>query len=423
MLNPLYVQAKQELKQVEMELETLNKRKKSTEGQDQTVPANVSETEITNIERNRAVDEDIYKMLLKQLEAAYVAERLENSENGNKYSVLEYARLPLQPVKPRMAMVAFMGLALGALSGLTTLFAVENLSGAFQTKEQVQDMLDIPFLSSISKMILEQDNAKKSLIIGLKEKINGFIQTNKMLSGLTFVTPHIAKQIRDKDISAQLVVYHEPNSVISDEFRILRTHIFHGAGDEKPPTTLILTSTLRGEGKSTTSSNLAVTIADSGRKTLLMDCDLRKGTVGNLFSIPASKGLIDVLSGEIQVDAAIKETKIKNLYVLHSGGGNRRPSELLDSPAMITLMKKLKERFEYIIIDSPPIINLPDASVMCRLADAVIVVIQAGRAKKKDVIHAKEKLQQVDTKIAGFVLTNVQYYMPRYLYDYYYSYK
>lgn len=96
---------------------------------------------------------------------------------------------------------------------------------------------------------------------------------------------------------------------------------------------------------------------------------------------------------------------------------------LLDSPAMITLMKKLKERFEYIIIDSPPIINLPDASVMCRLADAVIVVIQAGRAKKKDVIHAKEKLQQVDTKIAGFVLTNVQYYMPRYLYDYYYSYK
>lgn len=326
MLNPLYVQAKQELKQVEMELETLNKRKKSTEGQDQTVPANVSETEITNIERNRAVDEDIYKMLLKQLEAAYVAERLENSENGNKYSVLEYARLPLQPVKPRMAMVAFMGLALGALSGLGLVFAVENLSGAFQTKEQVQDMLDIPFLSSISKMILEQDNAKKSLIIGLKEKINGFIQTNKMLSGLTFVTPHIAKQIRDKDISAQLVVYHEPNSVISDEFRILRTHIFHGAGDEKPPTTLILTSTLRGEGKSTTSSNLAVTIADSGRKTLLMDCDLRKGTVGNLFSIPASKGLIDVLSGEIQVDAAIKETKIKNLYVLHSGGGNRRPS-------------------------------------------------------------------------------------------------
>jgi capsular exopolysaccharide synthesis family protein len=193
-------------------------------------------------------------------------------------------------------------------------------------------------------------------------------------------------------------------------------------GEQTPPKTLILTSTLKGEGKSTTDANLAVAIADSGRRTLLMDCDLRKGTIAGMFSLPQSKGVIDVISGGAEIDSAIKNIKVSNLSIMPSGGSNERPSELLDSPAMTALIKKLKERYDYIIIDSPPIINMPDASVMSRLADAVIVVIQAGRAKKRDVMLAKEKLEQVDTRIAGFVLTNVQYYMPRCVYDYYYKY-
>ncbi len=421
-LNPTYLESKQELAKVEMEIEYLKNHLQDMESQGKKVPENISEEELANLERNRMVDEDIYKMLLRQLESAYVSERLEDTDKGDKFAVIEYARLPLQPIKPKIAMIAFMGLVLGSLTGFGLVFAVENISDAFQTKEQVQDILGIPLLSSVSKMVMEQDRNKINMFLKFKEWIKKLVNTNKMLSGLSFVSPHIAKKIRDKTISAQLVVFHEPNCVISDEFRILRTHIFHGTDEQMPPKTLMLTSTLRGEGKSTTSSNLATAIADSGRRTLLLDCDLRKGTIGNLFSLPVSKGLISVLSGEIGADLAIRNTKISNLSVLPAGGRNERPSELLDSPEMDVLMKKLKEIYDYIIIDSPPITNLPDASIMSRLADAVIMVIQAGRAKKKDVTLALEKLQHIDTRVMGFVLTNVQYYMPRYIYDYYYNY-
>jgi capsular exopolysaccharide synthesis family protein len=271
-------------------------------------------------------------------------------------------------------------------------------------------------------MVIEEEDGRPGFIKVAKEKLKHFIQTNKMLSGLSFVAPHIARKLRDAATSAQLVVYHEPNSVISDEFRILRTHILHTNEEEFPPKTLLLTSTLKGEGKSTTASNLAITIADSGRKTLLVDCDLRKGQLREMFSLPPTKGLSDLLTGGADIDAAVKSTKINNLYVIPAGSKNSKPSELLDSPQMSSLINKLKDRYEYVILDSPPIIKMPDASILSRLVDAVILVIQAGRAKKVDVALAKEKLDQVDTRMAGFVFTNVQYYMPRYIYDYYYSY-
>lgn len=415
--NPAYSQAENELKQVEMEIDDLRKRKENLRVGVSHDERKISEQELANLERNKQVEEDIYQMLLRQLESAYVSERLQDSEKGDRFTVIEFARLPLLPVKPQIVRVVAGGFGAGFVVAFALIFLIESVMKSFQTASQAQKILGLQALGAISRIVLEGPE-KKTLF----SEIGRYIQRHPWFSKMKFVEPHVARKVLDQSVSAQAILLHEPQTKIGDEYRVLRTHVVNPTDRQLTLQTLMLTSTLRGEGKSTTSLNLAIALAASGKRTLLIDADLRKGVVHESFSKEQVPGLVDILQGQADPAHSIKETVVPQLHILPRGSRTGKPSELLSLARMKDLVSSLRQQYEYIIFDTPPALSMTDASIVSSYADGVIMVVQASRTRKDDAIATRDILLQVNAPVIGFVLTNVEYYMPRYVYDYYYDY-
>ncbi|MFH0764102.1 MAG: CpsD/CapB family tyrosine-protein kinase [Candidatus Omnitrophota bacterium] len=232
-------------------------------------------------------------------------------------------------------------------------------------------------------------------------------------------TQYVIRKINDTAINEHIVSFHDPSSPIGEQYKILRTNIqtLRLTNNYK---TFVVTSAINSEGKTVTSINLAITMAHdlNGKSVLIIDADMRKGAAAKYFGINRSPGLSEILKDEAGIDAVFVNPGIDNLTVMPAGKTPRNPSELLNSKKMETLLNMLKPRFDYIFIDSPPVMPLTDACILGPLADGVILVIQAGRTQSDIVKHAETRLQQSRAKILGYVMTNVEYHMPQYLYKY-----
>jgi tyrosine-protein kinase Etk/Wzc len=415
--DPAYQQTEQELRQLNLEIAYLEKRQNELQGAES--DAELSDGVTGALETGQGVDEDIYRMLLKQIESIYVADRLTDSEKGSAFSVVEYARLPVTPVKPNKLAIAIGGLFIGLLAGLGTVFLMEYMDRSFRTSDDAKKYLKMQFLGSVSKIVLE-GSGKLSAWNVMNNNFKAYLQKKRLFSGLRFVTPHIAHAVMNTGVAPQVVMHHEPKSAVAEEYRILRTNV-HGLNFENVIKTVMTTSTVRGEGKSTTGTNLAIAVADTGKKTLLIDCDMRRGTVHELLNLPQTPGLAEVLSHGSSMENALKTCCVRNLTVMTSGSRPTNPSELLGSSAMERLIDTLRPRFDMIIVDAPPVLNLPDACILGKHVDGVLFIVQAERTQREDVLRAQSMLLQAHGNIVGFVLTNVQYHIPKYVYDYLYG--
>ncbi|MCB2293942.1 CpsD/CapB family tyrosine-protein kinase [Clostridium algoriphilum] len=220
-----------------------------------------------------------------------------------------------------------------------------------------------------------------------------------------------------------LVTYKKPNLPISEAYRTLRTNIQFSSFDEKIRTILV-TSPGPGEGKTTTSSNLAIVMAQGGSKTLLIDCDQRKPSVHKVFRFSNEKGLSDILVDENveDIDKCIHKTKLKNLHVLSSGTRPPNPAELLGSTKMKNFIEQLKETYDYIILDTPPIVLVTDAQILAQYTDGCLLVISSAEAEREAAIKAKGLLNKVNAKILGVVINKMDF-KKRGFYNYNYQYK
>ncbi|OGS07361.1 MAG: hypothetical protein A2204_01880, partial [Elusimicrobia bacterium RIFOXYA1_FULL_47_7] len=410
--NPMYLQTEQELKQMDMEISYLEKRRESLLTRSVRGAKKLGEEGLANLERNKRVDEDIYQMLLRQLESAYVSERLQDSEKGNQFTVLEYARLPLKPVKPNFMKILLFGFFGGLMLGGGGVFLLENIFKTFHTPEQAQAVLGFTGLGSVGTIAMETQNKDKK---EFRAAVRDFLRNNKLFSKIRIAVPHIALKRLDPSVAAELVVYHDPRSRIADDYRMLKTNIFHGLNDSGKIKKLLITSAIHGEGKSTTSANLAAAIAAGGSKVLLVDCDLRKGLLHAFFSAPVNPGVSDILLNSIDPQKACRQTPVNNLWFLPCGAAKGNPTELMGSPSFKELINSLSSQFEIIVMDSPPVLNMPDAMMLSKFSDAVVVAIESGKTHQKDVINIKSSLRQVGAKVLGFVMTRQDHYMPRYM--------
>ena len=206
----------------------------------------------------------------------------------------------------------------------------------------------------------------------------------------------------------RLVTHSNPRSPVSEAYRQLRTNIQYSSLD-KPIRTLLATSTNPEEGKSTTLANLAVAIAQSEKRVMVLDCDLRKPNLHELFGLPNVSGLTSLMVEDGAIDTVVQESGIKNLDVITSGPRPPNPSEMLGSHRMEEILGQLRDRFDYILIDSPPIIAVTDAAVLASKVDGVILVISAGKTKRELARKARSLLQNVNANLIGVVLNNVKY--------------
>ncbi|MBN1793902.1 MAG: CpsD/CapB family tyrosine-protein kinase [Candidatus Omnitrophica bacterium] len=217
-------------------------------------------------------------------------------------------------------------------------------------------------------------------------------------------------------IDPHVVSYYQPRSPISEQYRILRTNI-QSISPKAPPRTILFTSSTQREGKTMTAVNLAVSMSHNpAKRILLVDADLRRGSVARYIGVQIKSGLSQYLSNGTGLEEIVLKTEIENLDVIPAGRTPRNPSELLDSEKCRELMRTLKSRYDYVIVDSPPAMPLADAAVLSSQVDGVVLVIQSGRTQRNVVRETQALLSQIQARILGFVLTHAEYYIPRYGY-------
>ncbi|MCY9023236.1 CpsD/CapB family tyrosine-protein kinase [Priestia megaterium] len=206
-------------------------------------------------------------------------------------------------------------------------------------------------------------------------------------------------------LKRRLLAHNSPKDPVAEQYRTIRTNIQFSGADQDIKS-LILTSSGTAEGKSTTASNLAAVYAQQGLKVLLIDADLRKPTVHYTFRLENHAGLTNVLTRQSTLGQAVQETEVRDLYVLTSGPIPPNPSELLASHQMEELLKEMKQQFDMVIFDTPPILAVADAQILANQVDASILVVSSGKTEKEAALKAKELLVHAKSKLLGAVLNN-----------------
>jgi len=229
----------------------------------------------------------------------------------------------------------------------------------------------------------------------------------------------IVKKTADSKFDPRIVTFFDPKSPVTEQYRTLRTNI-QAINSKTPIKILTITSSTHSEGKTITAINLAISMAQdlNKKQILLIDGDLRRAGISKYLGLKAETGLADLISNGASIDDTLLKVGIDNLTILSAGKIPHNPAELLGSAKMGNLISLLRPRFDYIIIDSPPIIPVTDAGVIGSQTDGVIMVIQANRTQKGVVRHSESLLKQAHAKILGYILTNIQYHIPAYIYRY-----
>lgn len=222
---------------------------------------------------------------------------------------------------------------------------------------------------------------------------------------------------QEGDISERLVTVQDPNGVAAEAYRTLRTSLLYALVDT-PPKVIIITSPGPGEGKSTTCANLAVALSQADKKTLVMDCDLRKPTMHRLFGLRNFAGVVNVLVGERPVSGVWQEP-LPNLNVVTTGTMPPNPSELLGSQRFAQLIEQVRGYFDYVLIDAPPVQLVSDPAILASQGDGVLLVIDAQNTRKGALRQSVRNLETVGARVLGTVMNNAKtsaagYYYGRY---------
>lgn len=207
--------------------------------------------------------------------------------------------------------------------------------------------------------------------------------------------------------AVDLVSYKFPHLPITEQYRLIRTNILYSSVD-KEIKTIMVTSPDPSEGKSTTSANLAIVLAQQGKRVLLVDADLRKASIHYTFNVSNIDGLTSVLTKKISLLDGISKTYVPNLEILTSGPIPPNPSELLNSEAMERIIDELNSRYDYIVFDTPPVLAVTDSQILANKCDGIVFVIYSGKTRKDRAVKAKQLLQKAKSQILGVVVNGLE---------------
>lgn len=364
---------------------------------------------MVRLQRSAQVDEKIFLMMKEKYEELRITEV---GQLGD-VRIIEPAELPETPLGPNRKLNIILGMILGLGLGVGLAFLLDMLDNSVRTMEDLERMGQ-PVLGSIP-MIKEGETLAR-----LKISKNG--APNGVHHGLSNgKVSAIENKLEQQPTAARLITHVAPKSPISEAYRALRTNIQYTHID-RTLRTLLVTSPGPGDGKSTSVANLAIVMAQMGSKVLLIDADLRRPVLHTVFNLDRRVGLSNVLVGRADIAEAVSPTDIENLHIMPCGALPPNPSELLGSSAMQRTLEALKQDYEVVLFDSPPVIAVTDAAVLARWVDGVFLVVKAGHTSKEAAFRSYALLNQVKAKVLGTLLNSVKVESMYGSYYYYYHY-
>ena len=351
----------------------------------------VETLQYARLERELKLNEALY-LTMKQ---KYEESRITEAGQMGKVRILDPALIATK-VKPNKKMNLLFGILLGIGLGTGYAFVREFLDNTVKAVEHLE--------------------RKGLTILGIIPDMIGVNPKNA-------VKRSAAPSKGGTEFKRRLITYEDPKSPISESYRSLRTNISYASSIDKKIKSLLISSSQPGEGKSTTTANLAIAFAQLRKKTLMIDADLRKPVQHNVFGLPRGPGLSEYLIGDVSdLNLIIHPTKVENLSIITAGGLPPNPSELLGSDAMSRLVDKLESEWDMVLFDSPPIVAVTDASMISGELDAIALVVKAGHTERSAVDRALDTIRNVKAPLIGAILNGASQESLGGKYAYYYSY-
>lgn len=357
------------------------------------------QVEFNVLNRELTSSRDLLENVLKQIKETSLAVE----SNASNISIVDSPTVPLYPSFPRKKLILLLGVLLGLGAGVGVAFLLNYLDNTIRTPEDVAAVLQLPSLGVVPSF----------------ESVPPPPGGGAPPSSSRELVPHAAGS------ELPIVFLHSPKSLAAEAYRTIRTGILLSQAGE-PPRTILVTSAQSSEGKTTSTVNLAVSLASSGGRVVLIDADLRRPAIGRHFNMRSGgPGLVDVLTGQRTFDEVALKDIVPGVAYVPSGPIPPNPAELLGSVTMAGLIDQLAALYDYVLIDSPPILPVTDSVILSRYVDGVVLVLKGASTPRRVVNDARKRLQSVGARVLGVVLNNVDvssgdyYYYNRYYTAYY----
>ena len=340
------------------------------------------------LKRDAQTTEKLYKALLERMGETTIASTMVAGTVG----VIDPPEAPFDPYLPKPLLFLVLSGVMGLFLGVGLAFIAEYMDSSIKTTEDVERMVQLPSLGVVPLCLNDHNTMTANQRPG---KIRGLLSWMKNRHG---------QMLTDGDLDLMMVKH--PRSAMAEAIRHLRTSLMLSVSGG-PPEAIVITSPHPGEGKSTISINLAIALAQDGRRVIILDCDLRRPRLHQVFRLENTPGLTSYLTGNSAMAAIIKTTEVDNLFFIPAGPIPPNPAELLNSQAYKNLLQTLRQDFHHIIIDTPPTLGFADARVVALQADGVLLVAKHQSTSREAGRMARQYLSQVNARMLGMVLNQL----------------
>jgi len=370
---------------------------------EQTNNLNESSIQYNILRRDVETSKQLYDGLLQRMKEAGVAAGLESSN----IRFVDKARVPKIPSSPKPKRNLAMSLVLGLMGGVGLAFLMNYMDNTIKTPEDIEEKVGLPSLGLIPSL-----------------------QSARSFYGRLYKPNRQGKELPEALIKqgVELATLNAGCSRIAEAYRALRTALLLSTPG-RPPKSIMVTSSKAGEGKTTTVCNMALSLAQTGKKVLVLECDMRRPRIRKIFH-ENGNGLSEYLTGQVELDKVVIESTIPNLFIAHAGTSPPNPGELIGSQRMQDAIHSASDAFDFILIDTPPLMSVSDSLILAPFADGVVLVVKGGEISPDILNRAKKNLESLHARILGVVCNNVdldsggyyQYYCHQYQeYDSYVS--
>jgi capsular exopolysaccharide synthesis family protein len=358
----------------------------------QAVDLNMKEIEYHRLDRSRDQNEKLFGVLISRMKEAEVARMMK----VNNIRIVDRAPVPKGPVRPRPLVNLGYGLLAGLILGITLSWTREQLDRSLKTPDDVEEKLGQTFLGLLPAFT--EDKAK--VVSGKKSR---------------------RRRQPSSELPPELVVHEAPLSGVAEAARSIRTNLMFMNPDH-PYKRLLISSAAPAEGKTTVACSIAIALAQGGQRVCIIDCDLRRPRLHRIFDRTGDAGVTNVIVGDATVDEVAKPTMIQNLWSVPAGPTPPNPADLLHSDRFKKFLNDLSDRFDRIVIDSPPVVPVTDSAIISTLVDGTVFVVRAFATSRHMSRQGLRTLRDVDSPVVGVVLNAVNLSRREYNYSYQYYY-